>query len=36
MNAYRLDEQISDLDELDERFELMRETEEYDEIVDDD
>jgi len=36
MNAYRLDERISDMDELDERFELDRETEEYNEVEDDD
>ena len=36
MQAYRLDERISDLDELNERFELDRETEEYDEVKDDD
>ena len=36
MNAYRLDEQGSDLDELEENFELVRDTEEYNPVETDD
>jgi len=36
LNAYRLDERISDMDELDERFELIRDTEEYNPVENDD